>query len=266
MSGERAAICIAACAACACLCQAPAAAQSTTWSELALERVVQGTLGEPSSVLAQRTIVREWGLSPDSSYTVIDVPEWRSEALAVGLSAAVPGTGQYYVGDGTGLWFMLVEAAAWTGHIIWRNDADQTRGEAETFAGDPNVSSSNWSFERWASATNQDVDELRSLYRADPNSFYLMIGRDARYSAGWAGPTDQTLGEYQSIQDLADTQRNRSRMAAGVLWLNHIAAAAHAFRAARLHNLPLQRNLELQLKPTWNGGGPGMMAVVEKTF
>jgi hypothetical protein len=45
----------------------------------------------PELVLAQRAIDRSWGLSEDSSYAEVDVPQWRSEGLAVGFSAVVPG-------------------------------------------------------------------------------------------------------------------------------------------------------------------------------
>jgi hypothetical protein len=249
-----------------CTCVPPVTAGAFQGSRLAVQRLHADHLQEPTLIFAQRTITREWGLSEDSLYTVIEVPEWRSETIAAGLSAVVPGTGQYYVRKGSGFWFALVEAAAWTGHLVWREDADDARLTAAHFAGDPNASASNWSFDRWGSATSQDPGELRALHRVDPNSFYLLIGHDPHFAAGWAGASGETLGAFQALQEQADDKRRRSRIAAGVIWLNHIVAAAHAFRAARLHNLPLQRNLELQLKPTWNGGAPGMMAVVEKTF
>ena len=145
-------------------------------------------------------------------------------------------------------------------------DANDARVSAAQYAGDPNFTASNWSFDRWSAATGQEADELRSLHRADPNSFYGMIGRDPQFNDGWSSTSGDTRTEFQSMQQQADDKRSRSRMAAGVIWLNHIVAAAHAFRAARLHNVPLQQNLELQLKPSWSGGEPGLMAVVEKTF
>ena len=47
---------------------------------------------KPELTLAQRVIEREWGPSEDSVYVVVDVPGWREEAYAMGLSAAAPGS------------------------------------------------------------------------------------------------------------------------------------------------------------------------------
>jgi len=37
-------------------------------------------------------------------------------------------------------------------------------------------------------------------------------------------------------------------------------------RAARLHNLMLQGNLELKLRSSWQGGRPAVMAVLVRRF
>src|SRR5262245_34774719 len=71
-------------------------------------------------LLAQRTIDRQWGLSEDSVYVTVDVPGWKSEALATTLSAIVPGTGQFYTGEGMGWVFVAAEAAGWGGWLWYR--------------------------------------------------------------------------------------------------------------------------------------------------
>jgi hypothetical protein len=235
-------------------------------SPLALPVVEGDALERPTLILAQRAITREWGPSQDSLYQVIEVPEWRSEGLAMALSAAVPGTGQFYVGDPAGIWFLLAEAVGWTANLVLDDQADDARAEAESFAGDPTVAASNWSFERWTDATNGDPAELQTMYDGDPSSFYRVIGMDARYLEGWSGNAPATRGDYVTLQDKADDKRKGAHIATGVIVLNHVLSAAHAFRAARLHNMPLRRNIELQLKPTWTGDGPTMMAVVRGRF
>jgi len=80
-------------AACGVLVLAPAIpCQAICRSELALARLAGAS--HPELIWAQRTIEREWGPSEDSVYVETDVPGWRSEGLALGLSAAVPGLGQ----------------------------------------------------------------------------------------------------------------------------------------------------------------------------
>ena len=109
--------------------------------------------GRPQFGLAQRAIDRSWGLSEDSTYSEVDVPEWRSEGLAAGFSAVVPGAGQLYTGEGSGVWFALAEVAGWTANRIYLHKAQTERERSARFAGDPTDATSAWSFQRFTEAT-----------------------------------------------------------------------------------------------------------------
>jgi hypothetical protein len=219
---------------------------------------------ETPRLFAQRAITREWGPSDDSVYVVVHVPEWRSEGGAMAMSAILPGSGELYVGERSGFLFLLAEVAGWTGYLVFKQRADDRRAEAHDYAGNPNDPQSPWSFERWAEATQEDATALEQIYASDPNAFYRLIGEDAQYAAGWSGA--DTRGVFDSLQRSADRRRTASRLAAGGLWLNHVISAVDALRAARIHNLPLSRNIQLRLKPSWNGDAAGWSAALEGSF
>jgi hypothetical protein len=233
-------------------------------SPLAFDRLTGDV--HPELLLAQRAIERTWGPSDDSTYVEESVPGWRSDALALALSAAVPGAGHAYVGETSGLWFALAEAAGWTAKILIHNRAEDLHSEATHYLGAPNDSSGTWSFERWQSVTSGDVSDLEALYRADPDAFYRRIGMDDRLLAGWDGDPTSTRATFESLRERSDVQFGRARVAGMLLWINHVAAAFDAMRAARIHNFPLQRNLELKVKSSWRSGSPGVMAVVQRRF
>ena len=119
------------------------------------------------AVLAQRVIDRSWGASDDSIYVEVEVPHWRSEGTALALSALVPGTGQLYAGERTGLLFLGGEALGWFEWWYMRHRGEKIRGDARVFAGDPNDSLSRWTFGNYEQRTGLSTDELRQLYASD---------------------------------------------------------------------------------------------------
>jgi hypothetical protein len=50
------------------------------------------------------------------------------------------------------------------------------------------------------------------------------------------------------------------------LWLNHVVSAFDALRAAHIHNLPLRRNIELQLGGRLRRGEPQFRATLVRRF
>jgi hypothetical protein len=221
---------------------------------------------KPELRLAQRVIEREWGPSEDSVYVIVDVPGWREEAYAMGLSAAAPGLGQVYAGEWRGLWFAVAEAAGWTARTIFRRRGDELRDDAARYAGPPAQAASNWSFARWSAATESDPADLEALYAADREAFYDLIGSDPRYLAGWAGDPSQTRGAFSELRRHSNARLRYARFTGEGLWMNHLAAAIDALRAARLQNLRLQRNLELKVRSGWRDGRPTLSAALERSF
>lgn len=246
----------------ACACAVSIAGAAPVPSPLAFAHVGTSASGAPD-LLAQRTIERTWGPSEDSSYRVVEVKGWKSEALAMSASALLPGAGEMYVGEKSGLWFAVAEVAGWTARTIFEHDANRLRDRAARVAGAPSDTASAWSFERWSDATGRDPGELEQLYRVDRESFYDLIGQDPSYAAGWRSGVD--AGQFEGLRAHANDDQSRVRWSTAAVFLNHVLSAADALKAARLNNIPLQKNLELQLKAGWHTHAT-VVAMVERRF
>ena len=252
----------------ACVAAPAARSEVSMRSALAPPLVEPGPGGEPPVlILAQRVIDRSWGPVEGAPPPPI-VPGMISEGRALALSAVVPGAGQLYAGESSGLWFMLAEVAGWTTHWLYTRDANRERERADRYAGAPTDPGSTWSFERWVQAgSGRDTTALEALYVGDKQSFYNLIARDPTYLDGWSGPDPyQTRADFQHLRDLSDGSLDRASLSQKGLWLNHFLSAFDALRAARIHNLPIRRNLELQIKSSWHRGGPEMTASLERRF
>lgn len=245
------------------VCAAAACGAHDAGSELALAEVGGVT---PGLLLAQRAIDRAWGPSDDSTYVEVNVPQWRSEGLAFGLSALVPGAGETYAGAHSGVWFALAEVAGWTTRWLYTHRGHQLEHDAAAYAGSPDDSTSRWSFTHWADATQGDPSALRALYTGDRDAFYDRIAHDPTALAGWAGNAAATRAEFTALHDVAGDRLRVARYAGAGLWINHLVSAFDALRAARLHDLPLRHGVGLRLRGGWEHGGVAMSASLRGTF
>ncbi len=226
-----------------------------------------GGTDEPGLLLAQRAIDRAWGPSEDSTYHEVDVPQWRSEGLAAGLSAAVPGMGEAYAGaPRTGIWFAVAEVAGWTTRWLYTRRGHQLERDAAAYAGAPGDSASRWSFARWEAATQGDPSQLEALYAGDRDGFYDRIAHDPAALAGWSGDATSTRAPYTALRDVAADRLRIGGWAGAALWINHLVSAVDALRLARLHDLPLRRNLGLRLRGSWHQGGLAWSASLRGSF
>jgi hypothetical protein len=235
-------------------------------SSLALP-LVTGT-AKPELVLAQRTIERRWGPSDDSTYREVNVQGWKSEGGAMGFSFVLPGAGQLYAGERYGVLFMLGEALGIYQVFALLRSGDDWDNRARAFAGNPNDTTSTWSFRNYEQRTGSNAADLEQLYAADPSLFYYRIGADPALAPGW---TDYSSGlssrsTFTDWRDTAESKRKRSRAWRSALWINHLGSAIDAFRVARIANVPLRDNLHMHLKTDWSGDGPAMTASIEAKF
>jgi hypothetical protein len=245
-------------------CAAPCgAATGQACGSLLAITLVEGP-SQPSLTLLQRSITRTWGLSEESTYVEVSVPDWKSEAWAMALSGVVPGAGHAYLGERSGLIFALLELAGWGARIHYGNRDEQLRNDAAVFRGNPEDSAAVWSFARWEKSTGGDPTGIRTLYEQDPDEFDVRIGRDPTYGAGWESTSPQS--EFTHFLDEADGMLQRRKIASTGLWFNHLVAAFDALRTARIHNFPLRQDMQLKVKTSWRGGNAGVRATLERSF
>lgn len=252
-----------ACALALVLAAPVATAAVISGSRLALPAVT----APEGELLAQRTIDREWGLSADSTYTVVDVPGWKSEGGAMAMSALLPGAGHLYVGERSGWAYLLIETAGWVEHTIANRDADRRAAAARSFVGDPYDSTSNWSLVRYREAGYGDTEYLERLWAGDREAYYRLLANDASYLAGFKGtnPANTQLS-YIGLRDARDAKLRLSSRMEALLWLNHLVAAIDAFRAAKIHNLPLRQDYQLRFGQRIRHGRPEFRAALVRRF
>ncbi len=229
--------------------------------------VLSGSASVPRLWLAQRAIDRDWGPSDDSTYRTVDVKGWKADGLALALSGAVPGAGQLYVGEGSGWLYLAGEAAGWVGRAITRRRGVSLRDDAATFVGNPTDSLSAWSFARYSFVTGGDAALLEKLWTRDRDAFYQALANDATYLPGFAGndPT-VTSDSYRTLREASQDRFRQSRYFEIALLLNHAVAAFDALRAARIHDLPLRRNVDLRVDGRWHRGEPQLRAALVGRF
>lgn len=247
-------------------CASVARAGVRAWSELALP-VVDLAPGDSEGWLAQRVIDREWGWSDDSTYREVDVPGWKREGVGLALSAALPGTGQVYAGEGRGWFFLLAEAAGWASRALTRRQADDAAGDAQSFLGNPYDSLATFSFDRFARQTGSSTERLEALWANDREAFYQQLTDDPTFVAGWSGTSpEETWSRFREFRGTRDVNLRRAHFAEAVLWVNHVVAAIDAVRAVRSHNLPLQQEYQLRLGQRVRDGQREYRATLVRRF
>jgi hypothetical protein len=219
---------------------------------------------DPTLLLAQRTIEREWMTRADSLENPGYLRGGKSEIAALALSAAMPGAGQLYVGERGGLAYLAAEIVTVASAIVIHRKADDYRDKALQVAGSPEDSASGWSFERWADATHADPAELRALYQADREAFYQRIGGYPTYEAGWA--STGAHAQFTNWRDVSDQRLHTARNVTVLTWVNHLVASVDALRAARFFNLPLRRAVEIKGNAGWKHGSPTVRVAVLRRF
>lgn len=223
----------------------------------------------PELWLAQRVIEREWGISEDSTYVEVELKDYKSEGWALAMSAAVPGAGQLYVGEGSGWWYLLGEVAGWTGRHLMNRRADRYAEDAATFVGNPYDSASTWSFARYQFYTGGATGLLETLWNVDRDAYYTSIERDPQYLAGYSGQQPEiTFLSFRDLREKRDQTLVRTRYIETGLIVNHLFAAWDAMRAARFHNLPAQQKAGTRLKlgERWGDSGPELRAALVRNF
>lgn len=189
----------------------------------------------------------------------------RSPWLAMGLSLALPGAGQFYLDKSNLLAYAYVgvEALAWYLHFSWESDGDEKTREFQEYAWKgsiaPNVdelngyevattAGSHWSWERWRESFGQpegctqpdNIDyvatdsTLVTFWLTNRREFYEDIGKYDKYDCGWRSKEFRDI--YRSMRNETNDILERARLMTQVVLLNHVASGIHAFFLARSHN------------------------------
>lgn len=183
--------------------------------------------------------------------------------VAMGLSAVLPGAGQFYLDKSNPLAFAYVgvEALALYLHFAWESDGDEKTREYEEYAWqgivDPSEGSprnevisenGHWSWDRWRESFGQaegclqpgNIDYLATdstlvyFWFENRREFYEDIGKYDKYDCGWLDSEFRDI--YRSMRNETNDILERARLMTQVVLLNHLGSSIHAFFLARSHN------------------------------
>jgi len=220
--------------------------------------------------------------------------------LALGLSAALPGAGQFYLNPRSAVPFVYagIEAVSWVLRVSWDHDGDEKTREFEEYAWqgavDPVAGAplneilneeGNWSWERWREGyragecedAGRDFAEfvatdstLVTFWFTNRREFYEDIGKYDKYDCGWLSADRRET--YRSMRNEANDLLERSRQMGQVILLNHLASSLHAYFQAKGHNSGLEKDtggvlpdVRMRFAPD-AGGGLRAQLVLRRDF
>lgn len=202
----------------------------------------------------------------DSNKIAIPPSELRhkkSVTKAVFLSAAIPGAGEFYAGSFLkGVAFLVVEAAAITGHIHFQNRGTDLESEFENFADANWVEDDYWQWMADISPFSRtDMDSLRAYERENFSHFlpeqknqqyYENIGKYDQFNIGWndtnnGGARDSANRTDYSLQRKnANDNFKRATNWATLALFNHVISALDASFTTKRYNRGIQTSLKMR--------------------
>ncbi len=216
-------------------------------SAIALHNRLFAQFGAPREQVTPRNVIRG-----DESYVAHskesfgrEEPRRKSKALAVVLSAAVPGSGEIYCGSYIkGLGFLAVETTCWVVYGVYTKEGNEIEDEFHNFADTHWIEADYWD---WISDRSglprDDMEALREyerdnfshgLHEQKDQQYYEMIGKYDQFNVGW----DDTLTPFardSQRRDFYETRRDDSnkafkKAAAGemIALANHLLSALDA--------------------------------------
>lgn len=194
----------------------------------------------------------------------------RSVKKAFFLSLAVPGAGEYYVGQKRYTkGFLASEALIWSFALFSRYQGSMWREDYITFAAAQAGANSGreddlyyqniyeWPNSDWYN--EYQWAEARDLYPDDPSAQAAYVA-DKLYSAAdaWEWQSAEDWNRFRNLRVKSESAYRRVTYAAGTALLNHLMSAVNAARLAKGHNdrLPKKKRLAVDMSviPTADGG------------
>jgi hypothetical protein len=230
----------------------------------------------------------------------VSIPGHKNGTVAALLSLAVPGLGEYYVGEQIwrGMIFSGLEVGMWLGRAHYNARGDDSTAAFRAFA------DTYWSPDRYAAYLNSllasrgigpwaDGKHLETINHTedtldalqfqnfthrlpirDRQQYYELISKYIQYTAGWddaTNPQDPTSSvHYQEHADMRERMNDQYATATYFMWgiiANHVLSAIDAALLAHDHNTQIRLQGELLRRPLPDGSlGYVPTATVEYRF
>ncbi len=221
--------------------------------------------------------------------------EEKSILLGMGLSALLPGAGEYYAKSYIkAAIFLGVEVLAWASHIYFQNKGNKQNESFEAFA------NANWSITRYAHwLVNEGFEGASNINPQEPDpqvlasqiriceaqnfshtlpdlysqQYYELIGKYQNFVAGWADAEGNVninnfntyksamYNYYANERQKANDYFNYAKTGITVVIVNHILSIADAAWSVSIYNKNLKMQTGLEMKSYLNPALTGYHAV-----
>jgi len=194
---------------------------------------------------------------------------FKSPGKAFIFSAAVPGSGELYVGAKRGYVYLGLEAVAWTTSYFFHQSGKQKEDDYMDFADahwiEPTVGDSVGVAPDGSTIYYDDEHHQRIVYfrENDKGHYYEDIGKYAYYTSGW---DPGTLDDYLDMRDDSNRLLKNSSYALMAAVVNHVVSAVDALRLARSHNISLGYGVNLNLELKGSLHSRGVMLAASRKF
>ena len=219
-------------------------------------------------------------------FALDDLPDKKSPLLAGVMSAVLPGSGEFYVGEYIkAAIFFAVEVTLITVAVVNNNEGDKLTAEFEAFA-DEHWSAVDYSeymmdhwqelglseqcvidinyegnLQPWERVNWGDLNHCEGLiavfsHRLPPHGqqqYYELIGKYKQYSSGWDefngtsyNQVPQIMKDYAIMRGNANDAYNVASTAVVGLYINHLLSAVDAIWSATTYNKNLAVKMRVQ--------------------
>lgn len=219
-------------------------------------------------------------------FALDDLPDKKSPALAGVMSAVLPGSGEFYVGEYLkAAIFFAVEVTLITVAVVNNNEGDELTAEFEAFADEhwSAVDYSEYMMDHWQELglSEQCVIDINYEGNLQPwervnwddlnhcessigvfshrlpihgqQQYYELIGKYKQYSSGWDefngtvyNQVPQIMKDYAVMRGNANDAYNVASTAVVGLYINHLLSAVDAIWSATTYNKDLAIKMRVQ--------------------
>lgn len=219
-------------------------------------------------------------------FALDDLPDKKSPALAGAMSAVLPGSGEFYVGEYLkAAIFFAIEVTLITVAVVNNNEGDKLTAEFEAFADEhwSAVDYSEYMMDHWQELglSEQCVIDINTEGNLQPwervnwgdlnhcesligvfshrlpihgqQQYYELIGKYKQYSSGWDefngtsySQVPQIMKDYAVMRGNANDAYNVGSKAVVGLYINHLLSAIDAIWSATTYNKDLAIKMRVQ--------------------
>jgi hypothetical protein len=184
----------------------------------------------------------------DTSNETVSVTGLKKPALGILLSAAIPGTGEFYSGSWIkGAIFLGIETGLWIGYMHYRDEGLELEDRFHDYA------DAHWHEEDWI-LKGGDQDGTHTLPETKTQQYYEMIGKYDQFKQGWddwestGSAMTPHRDYYETLRDDSNQELIKASYCAMIVLANHVISAFDAGWTIKRHNREIKSKARVGIK------------------